>query len=89
MKKKIKVGLIGYGFMGRTHSNAYCKVNHFFDVPYEPALKVVCGLEADVAQAFADNWGYQSSAYRTTSMRRLLSRRRRRVRRSCAKSRWH
>jgi len=61
MKKKIKVGLIGYGFMGRTHSNAYCKVNHFFDLPYEPELKVVCGLEADVAQAFAEKWGYESS----------------------------
>ena len=59
--KKISVGLIGYGFMGRTHSNAYCKVNHFFDVPYEPELKVVCGLEAEVAQAFAEKWGYQSS----------------------------
>jgi len=61
MKKKMNVGLIGYGFMGRTHSNAYCKVNHFFDLPYEPELKVVCGLEADVAKAFAENWGYQSS----------------------------
>jgi len=60
MKKKLNVGLIGYGFMGRTHSNAYCKVGHFFDVPYEPVLRVVCGLEEKVAKAFAEQWGYES-----------------------------
>jgi predicted dehydrogenase len=69
MKKKIKVGLIGYGFMGRTHSNAYCKVNHFFDLAYEPELKVVCGLDADVAKTFAENWGYQSS---TTDWKKVI-----------------
>jgi len=58
--KKINVGLIGYGFMGRTHSNAHCKVNHFFDVPYQPVLKVVCGLVDAEAKAFAAKWGYQS-----------------------------
>lgn len=60
MKKKLNVGLIGYGFMGRTHSNAYCKVGHFFDVPYAPVLRVVCGLEEKVARAFAEQWGYES-----------------------------
>ncbi len=60
MTKKLNIGLIGYGFMARTHSNAYCKVNHFFDVPYEPSLQVVCGLEDKVAKAFAERWGYKS-----------------------------
>jgi predicted dehydrogenase len=46
--------------MGRTHSNAYCKVGHFFDVPYAPVLRVVCGLEEKVAKAFAEQWGYES-----------------------------
>ena len=59
-KKKLNVGLIGYGFMGRTHSNAYCKVGHFFDMPYAPVLRVVCGLEEKVAKAFAEQWGYES-----------------------------
>ena len=45
MAKKLNVGLIGYGFMGRTHSNAYSKVNHFFDLAYEPVKHVICGLE--------------------------------------------
>jgi len=31
--------MIGYGFMGRAHSNAYRKVNHFFDLPYRPSSR--------------------------------------------------
>ena len=61
MAKKLNIGMIGYGFMGRTHSNAYRRVTNFFDVPYEPVLKVICGLEADQAKAFASQWGYASS----------------------------
>jgi len=60
MTKKLNVGLIGYGFMGRTHSNAYRRVNNFFDVPYEPVLQVVCGLVEAEAKAFAEKWGYKS-----------------------------
>ena len=60
MTKPLNVGIIGYGFMGRTHSNAYRKVRNFFDVPYEPVLKTICGLEEKEAKAFADRWGYQS-----------------------------
>ncbi|MBN1127208.1 MAG: Gfo/Idh/MocA family oxidoreductase [Sedimentisphaerales bacterium] len=60
MAKKLNIGIIGYGFMGRTHSNAYCKAPHFFDLPYEPVLKLACGLEEDKAKAFAERWGYQS-----------------------------
>jgi predicted dehydrogenase len=59
-KKKLNVGMIGYGFMSRTHSNAHCKVGHFFNVPYESVLRVVCGLEENVAKAFAARWGYKS-----------------------------
>ncbi len=60
MTKRLNVGIIGYGFMGRTHSNAYRKVRNFFDVPYEPVLKTICGLEEKEAKAFADRWGYES-----------------------------
>ena len=59
--KPLNVGLIGYGFMARTHSNAYRKVNNFFDLKYRPVLKTVCGLEASEAKAFAGCWGYESS----------------------------
>ena len=69
MSKPLNIGMIGYGFMGRTHSNAYCKVNHFFDVPYRPTLKVVCGLDEAEAKAFADLWGYESC---TTDWKKVI-----------------
>lgn len=59
-KKKLNIGLIGYGFMGRAHSNAYRKVNQFFDVAYEPVLKAVCARSKDKVQPFADRWGWKS-----------------------------
>src|SRR4051812_43934389 len=70
-KKKLNVGLVGYGFMGRTHSNAYGKVNRFFDLEYEPVLKVVCARDADKVQAFASQWGYESAE---TDWRKLVGR---------------
>ncbi len=60
MKKKLNIGLVGYGFMGRTHSNAFLQAPRFFDVPYEPVLKAVCARNRDRLNAFAANWGYAS-----------------------------
>jgi len=70
-KKKLNVGLVGYGFMGRTHSNAFGQVNNFFDLEYEPVLKAVCARDADKVKAFADQWGYESSE---TDWRKLVER---------------
>ncbi len=58
--KKLNVGMIGYGFMARTHSNAHRRLNNFFDVEYQPVLKTVCGLVEAEAKAFAQRWGYES-----------------------------
>src|SRR5713226_9774190 len=60
MKKKLNIGLVWYGFMGRTHSNAFLQAPRFFDVPYEPVLKAVCARNRDRLNAFAANWGYTS-----------------------------
>ena len=60
MKKKLNIGMIGYGFMGRTHSNAFRTAPNFFDLPYEPVLKTVCARNAEKAQGFANQWGYES-----------------------------
>src|SRR5919197_37814 len=60
MKQTLNIGLVGYGFMGRTHSNAFLQAPRFFDVPYEPVLKAVCARNADRVKPFASNWGYGS-----------------------------
>jgi predicted dehydrogenase len=59
-KKPLNIGMIGYGFMGRAHSNAYNRVGNFFDLEYQPVLRAACGRNKAKTQAFADRWGYQT-----------------------------
>lgn len=59
-KKQLNIGLVGYGFMGRTHSNAFLQAGRYFDLPFQPVLKAVCARNPDRAQSFAANWGYES-----------------------------
>ena len=60
-KKELRIGLIGCGFMGRTHSNGYKRVGDFFpELEYRPVLKAVCSRSKDKVQAFAEQWGYES-----------------------------
>ena len=58
--KQLNVGLIGYGFMGRAHSNAYLTVGQFFDIKYQPVLKAVAARDPDKVKQFAHKWGYES-----------------------------
>ena len=68
-KKSLNIGMVGYGFMGRTHSNAFSQAPHFFDLGYKPVLKTICARNAEKAKDFADQWGYESSV---TDWRRLV-----------------
>ncbi len=58
--RALRIGLVGYGFMGRAHSNAYKRVNDFFDLQYRPVLKAVCGRNRDNLEQFGAQWGYES-----------------------------
>lgn len=58
--KELRIGMIGYGFMGKTHSNAYVQAAHFFQSEHKPVLKALCARNLEKAKPFADNWGYQS-----------------------------
>jgi predicted dehydrogenase len=58
--KDLKIGMVGYGFMGRTHSNAFLQAPRFFDLSYRPVLKAICARNPDRVQSFAERWGYQS-----------------------------
>ena len=59
-KKVLNIGLVGYGFMGRAHSNAFRQAERFFDLPFQPVLKAICARNRDRAQAFASRWGYEA-----------------------------
>ena len=70
-KPKLNVGIIGYGFMGRAHSNAYAKVNHFFDLEHQVVRQAVCARDEAKLKAFALKWGYKSIE---TDWRKLVQR---------------
>jgi predicted dehydrogenase len=69
--KHLNIGLIGYGFMGRTHSNAFLQAPRFFDLPCRPVLKAVAARNEDRVKKFAENWGYESF---DTDWRNLVAR---------------
>ena len=70
-KKPLNVAVVGYGFMGRTHSNAFKQVSQFFNLEHKPVLKAVCGRNEANAKSFADQWGYESYE---TDWRKLIER---------------
>lgn len=71
MAKTLNLGMIGYGFMGRAHSNAYRKVGHFFDLPFKINLKAACARNEEKVKAFAAQWGYETTE---TDWRKLIER---------------
>ncbi len=69
--KKLRIGLVGYGFMGRVHSNAFHQASHYFDSEYEPELVAVCGRDKANAEVHAERWGFSSVE---TDWRKLVER---------------
>jgi len=57
---EIGVGLVGYKFMGRAHSNAYRQVARFFDVDPEPVMRAICGRDEAAVTAAAASLGWES-----------------------------
>ncbi|MEV1169312.1 hypothetical protein AB0J09_12905, partial [Nonomuraea sp. NPDC049784] len=52
MRPVIGIGMVGYAFMGRTHSQAWRSVDAFFDLPFRPSMVAVAGRSAEAtAQA--------------------------------------
>ena len=69
--KEINVGLVGYKFMGKAHSNAFKRVGMFFDCPVQINMRAICGRdEAGVSKA-ARKFGWDSYE---TSWEKLVTR---------------
>jgi predicted dehydrogenase len=69
MKPTIAIGMIGYKFMGKAHSNAYRQINQFFDLPLRTRLKTIAGRDPAKTAKMAERWGWEES---TTDWRRLI-----------------
>ncbi|MEK7406324.1 MAG: Gfo/Idh/MocA family oxidoreductase [Acidobacteriota bacterium] len=57
-KPTIRIALVGQGFMGRAHSNAYCQAPHFFDLPFALERRVICGRNRESLERMAATWGW-------------------------------
>ncbi|HET6467779.1 MAG TPA: Gfo/Idh/MocA family oxidoreductase, partial [Geminicoccaceae bacterium] len=72
MTRPLRVGMIGYGFMGKAHSNAWLRVANFFpELEHRPVLQALSGRDREKAEAFAGTWGYASVE---TDWRKLVER---------------
>lgn len=63
-RKPLRIGLIGYQFMGKAHSNAYRQVGRFFDLPYEVEMRTLCGRNTDAVSAAAEKFGWSQVSTR-------------------------
>ncbi len=62
MAKTLRVGMIGYNFMGKAHSNAWRQVNRFFELPAQVELNTVCGRNSKAVEKAARTFGWAKSA---------------------------
>ena len=61
-KKELRVALLGTGFMGKAHSNAWCQAGHYYDLPWKLRRSLVCGnIEAELEQ-IAKQWEWEETA---------------------------
>ena len=60
--REINVALIGEGFMGRTHSNAWAQVTKFFKPPSGPVMHTVLRPPEEHPKVFANNWGWKHAS---------------------------
>jgi predicted dehydrogenase len=68
---RLRVAMIGHGFMGAAHSQGWRVAPRFFDLPAEPEMAVVTGRNAEKTAADAARWGWQES---TTDWRSVVER---------------
>ncbi|GAA3345314.1 Gfo/Idh/MocA family oxidoreductase [Amorphoplanes nipponensis] len=59
---QLRVGMVGYAFMGAAHSQAWRTVNHAFDLPLSARMSVVCGRDEEKVAAAAAKLGWAAHA---------------------------
>ncbi|MFF2843015.1 Gfo/Idh/MocA family protein [Paenarthrobacter sp. NPDC057981] len=69
--RPLRVGMVGYAFMGAAHSHAWRTAPRFFDLPRTPELTAVAGRNPEGVKAAADKYGWASTE---TDWRRLIER---------------
>lgn len=68
---ELRVGMVGYAFMGAAHSQAWRTVNRVFDLPVRARMAALCGRDAARVAAAAARLGWQEHL---TDWRELIAR---------------
>jgi predicted dehydrogenase len=68
---ELGIGMVGYAFMGRAHSQAWRSVGRFFDLPFTPRMAAICGRDPAAVAAAADRLGWAATE---TDWKRLVGR---------------
>ncbi|OBZ16080.1 MULTISPECIES: Gfo/Idh/MocA family protein [Bacillales] len=68
---KVRVGMVGYKFMGKAHSNAYRALPMFFPNSIKPEMKAICGRDPEGLEQARAQFGWESSE---TDWRELVKR---------------
>jgi predicted dehydrogenase len=68
-KDTLNVGLVGYQFMGKAHSNAWLQAPHFFNLPIRPVMHTLAGRSLEPLQKTAQTWGWKNH---TTNFKDML-----------------
>jgi predicted dehydrogenase len=61
-RQELRVALLGQGFMGKAHSNAFAQVSRFFDIPFHLRLSILCGRDQQALARTAEAWGWEQTA---------------------------
>lgn len=61
-KRSLRIGLIGYNFMGKAHSNAWRQAPKFFDLPCDVELRTICGRSRANAESAASRLGWTQAS---------------------------
>jgi predicted dehydrogenase len=68
---EIGIGMLGYAFMGKAHSNAYKKISYItWPPPLEPRLVGIAGRDVEAVGEAAKRYGYE---YATGDWRELIT----------------
>ncbi|MCS1408517.1 MAG: 1,5-anhydro-D-fructose reductase [Verrucomicrobia subdivision 3 bacterium] len=61
-KKILRVGMIGYRFMGKAHSNGWRQAPHFFPLDADLELRTICGRNPEGVEAAAQELGWKNAS---------------------------
>jgi predicted dehydrogenase len=56
----LRVGMVGYAFMGAVHAHAWRNAHRFFDLPLTPELIAIAGRSKEAVNAAAERLGFGS-----------------------------